>query len=98
MPNSFNKIIKCGNKKCNYIATNKKINNLHDSFRNEIFDKCNHLNDKPRLKRLCVEKNKKTSTKYKKFMTMYNKRLKCIFEKCELNKMLKKSKKKKRKK
>jgi len=97
---SFKEIIKCGNKHCNHIATNKEINKLQYSFIKETFDKCKNLKDKS--KRKCVENKKKTSSKYKKFMTLYNKRTKCMTKNCEskrqLNKIINKSKKKKRKK
>jgi len=99
---SFKEIIKCGNKYCNHIATNKKINKLQSSFIKETFDKCKDLKDKPKSKRKCVENKKKTSSNYKKFKTLYNKRTKCMTKNCEskrqLNKIINKSKKKNRKK
>jgi len=75
----FNRLIKCGNKKCNKVATNKDIIKLQNIYFNEFSKKCKK--SKKNKKRKCIKQQQNTPI-FKEFKQKYNNRTKCMKQKC----------------
>jgi hypothetical protein len=82
MSNLIKDLIKCGNKHCNHIATNKQISKLQKKYFKSLQKECFPMNNNNKKK--CIKKQ----TKKAKHFKLFNKRTKCIKKHCKEKKIL----------